>query len=210
MAAILFDLDGVIIDTEGAYTLFWDSIEKIYPTGISDFAHAIKGTNLNKILSNYDSEDVRNDIVNRLDLFEADMDFPVYDAITDFLDSLSDVGIRCALVTSSADSKMAQVYQKLPWLRSRFDVIVTGSMVTHSKPDPEGYLTAARLLGEDPSRCVVAEDSIQGLQAGRAAGAKVIGLTTTNSCKAVEPLADEVLDSWTGYSVERLLALLES
>ena len=138
------------------------------------------------------------------------MDFPVYDAITDFLDSLSDVGIRCALVTSSADSKMAQVYQKLPWLRSRFDVIVTGSMVTHSKPDPEGYLTAARLLGEDPSRCVVAEDSIQGLQAGRAAGAKVIGLTTTNSRKAVEPLADEVLDSWTGYSVERLLALLES
>lgn len=210
MAAILFDLDGVIIDTEGAYTLFWDSIEKIYPTGISDFAHAIKGTNLNKILSNYDSEDVRNDIVNRLDLFEADMDFPVYDAITDFLDSLSDVGIRRALVTSSADSKMAQVYQKLPWLRSRFDVIVTGSMVTHSKPDPEGYLTAARLLGEDPSRCVVAEDSIQGLQAGRAAGAKVIGLTTTNSRKAVEPLADEVLDSWTGYSVERLLALLES
>ena len=210
MAAILFDLDGVIIDTEGAYTLFWDSIEKIYPTGISDFAHAIKGTNLNKILLNYDSEDVRNDIVNRLDLFEADMDFPVYDAITDFLDSLSDAGIRCALVTSSADSKMAQVYQKLPWLRSRFDVIVTGSMVTHSKPDPEGYLTAARLLGEDPSRCVVAEDSIQGLQAGRAAGAKVIGLTTTNSRKAVEPLADEVLDSWTGYSVERLLALLES
>lgn len=210
MAAILFDLDGVIIDTEGAYTLFWDSIEKIYPTGISDFAHAIKGTNLNKILLNYDSEDVRNDIVNRLDLFEADMDFPVYDAITDFLDSLSDAGIRRALVTSSADSKMAQVYQKLPWLRSRFDVIVTGSMVTHSKPDPEGYLTAARLLGEDPSRCVVAEDSIQGLQAGRAAGAKVIGLTTTNSRKAVEPLADEVLDSWTGYSVERLLALLES
>ena len=210
MAAILFDLDGVIIDTEGAYTLFWDSIEKIYPTGISDFAHAIKGTNLNKILSNYDSEDVRNDIVNRLDLFEADMDFPVYDAITDFLDRLSDAGIRRALVTSSADSKMAQVYQKLPWLRSRFDVIVTGSMVTHSKPDPEGYLKAARLLDEDPSRCVVAEDSIQGLQAGRAAGAKVIGLTTTNSREDVEPLADEVLDSWTGYSVERLLALLES
>lgn len=210
MAAILFDLDGVIIDTEGAYTLFWDSIEKIYPTGISDFAHAIKGTNLNKILSNYDSEDVRNDIVNRLDLFEADMDFPVYDAITDFLDSLSDAGIRRALVTSSADSKMAQVYQKLPWLRSRFDVIVTGSMVTHSKPDPEGYLTAARLLDEDPSRCVVAEDSIQGLQAGRAAGAKVIGLTTTNSREDVEPLADEVIDSWTEYSVERLLALLES
>ena len=59
--------------------------------------------------------------------------------------------------------------------------LVTGSMVKRSKPDPEGYLTGAQLIGVPIEDCYVFEDSLQGLQAGMSSGATVIGLATTNS-----------------------------
>lgn len=208
--AALFDLDGVIIDSESRYTVFWNSIEQIYPTGIPDFAMAIKGTNLTSILSNYAEQAVREDIVARLREFELNMELPLYPGAVEFLDSLSEAGMARALVTSSADDKMAVLWKRHPRLRDRFEAVVTGSMVKKSKPDPEGYLTAAKLLGFDPSDCFVFEDSLQGLQAGRASGATVIALATTNSRNVVANYADLVLDGIGGFTAAEMVALKRS
>jgi len=209
MLAALFDLDGVIVDSESSYTVFWESMENRYPTGIPDFAHAIKGTNLQCILSNYADSGVREDIVKRLHDFEQDMEYPLYDDVLDFLDMLGEKGIGRALVTSSDNSKMECLWRKLPQLRNRFESVVTGSMVTHSKPHPEGYLTAAAALGCIPDDCWVFEDSLQGLKAGLDSGATVIALTTTNSYQAVAPLSHLVIDGWTGFSLEMMLSVRE-
>lgn len=208
--AALFDLDGVIIDSESRYTVFWDGIEHIYPTDIPDFAMAIKGTNLTSILSNYSEQSVRDDIVARLQEFELNMDLPLYPGAVEFLDSLSEAGVARALVTSSADDKMEVLWRRHPSLRDRFEAVVTGSMVKKSKPDPEGYLTAAKLLGFDPSDCFVFEDSVQGLQAGRASGATVIALATTNPRSVVARYSDHVLDGIGGFTVAEMIGLKEN
>lgn len=207
--AALFDFDGVIVDSESQYTVFWQLMEQVYPTGIPDYAHAIKGTNLESILRHYHSAEIRADIVDRLHRYEADMEYPVYDGVTTLLDELWSRGVGRAIVTSSDDYKMGLVFNKLPWLRDSVDVIIDGTMVTHGKPHPEGYLKAAAALGCEPCNCVVFEDSIQGLQAGRASGAAVVALATTNPPAAVGPLADMTLDSISGFSADMLPALLD-
>lgn len=74
-------------------------------------------------------------------------------------------------------------------------VLVTADQVEHGKPDPEPYLRAAQELGVDPTRCIVLEDAIGGLRAGRAAGCRTIALTTTTSASDLEREADLVLTS---------------
>lgn len=176
--AILFDLDGVLIDSEGLYTRFWDVTEKQFPTGIPDFAHYIKGTNLDSILLLFKPEE-RDEILRRILDFDRHLQYPMFPGAEELLQFLQEREIPAALVTSSNPEKMEQLFAQYPRFKNYFGCIVNGSMVTKSKPDPEGYLLAARLLGKDISRCVVVEDSLQGIRAGRAAGAEVWALSTT-------------------------------
>lgn len=185
----LFDLDGVLIDSESRYTVFWESMEREFPTGIPDYARAIKGSTLEAIIGNY-PEHQRAEIIDRLMQFQSNMVYELYPGVLEFLDSLAAEGIRSAIVTSSDPHKMEVLFRQIPALRRRFACVVDGSMVTHSKPHPEGYLLAARMIGMDPADCCVFEDSLQGLRAGRAAGGKVVGLSTTYGRELVEPLAD--------------------
>lgn len=176
--AILFDLDGVLIDSEDLYTAFWDKTEKLYPTGIPDFAHAIKGTNLPSIMQLFKPEE-RDDIMARILAFDSQLTYPIFPGAEELLTNLRTAGIPAALVTSSNPEKMEQLFRQYPRFKDHFAAIVNGSMVTRGKPDPEGYLLAASLLGKDPRQCIVIEDSLQGIHAGRAAGAQVWALSTT-------------------------------
>ncbi|WP_105565189.1 HAD-IA family hydrolase [Microbacterium halophytorum] len=85
------------------------------------------------------------------------------------------------------------------------DVVIGGEDVTVGKPDPEGYLLAASRLGVDPARCVVFEDTVRGVSAGRAAGATVVAIATTRPAAQLSR-ADAVVDSLTGIRIEVTLA----
>lgn len=187
--AILFDLDGVLIDSENLYTRFWDVTEALYPTGIPDFAHAIKGTTLGSIMKLFKPEE-RDDIMARILDFDSHLEYPMFDGAIDLLNLLSQRGIPAALVTSSNPEKMAQLERQYPDFLPRFAAVINGSMVSRGKPDPEGYLLAAKMLGKEPSKCVVVEDSLQGIRAGRAAGCEVWGLTTTLPLDTIAPEAN--------------------
>ena len=199
--AALFDLDGVIVDTESIYTDFWDDIDRRYPTGVDNFARVIKGNTLARILDTYFDENLRDEILVLLKEQEESMRYRLFDGVSDFLDRLIENDIPKAIVTSSNDRKMSKLFSQIPELRPKFDAIITDAMVERSKPDPQGYLIAAEKLGVNPSDCVVFEDSFAGLEAGRRAGAYVVALATTNPRESLYEKADEVIDSFIGYDI---------
>lgn len=204
---VLFDLDGVLIDSEDIYTKFWENIEQIYPTGIENFALIIKGNALFKILDNYFPKEIHQDIIDRVHEFELNITYPIYNGVIDFLKSLKEQGIPTAIVTSSDDVKMNALYEAYPYFRQYFDAVITGSDVTESKPHPQGYLMAAERIGCHPGDCYVFEDSLQGLEAGMNAGAIVIGLTTNNSAEALKDKAHALIDSFVGFSIDKMLVV---
>ena len=197
----MFDLDGVIVDTESIYTDFWDDIDRRYPTGVDNFARVIKGNTLARILETYFDEDLRDEILVLLKEQEESMRYRLFDGVSDFLDRLIENDIPKAIVTSSNDCKMSKLFSQIPELRPKFEAVITDAMVERSKPDPQGYLIAAETLGVDPSDCVVFEDSFAGLEAGRRAGAYVVALATTNPRESLYEKADEVIDSFIGYDI---------
>ncbi|MDE6135182.1 MAG: HAD hydrolase-like protein, partial [Muribaculaceae bacterium] len=104
--AALFDLDGVLIDTEPVYTGIWSSIDKAFPTGVDNFALKIKGTTLPDILSGYFPAEQHSLVVEMLKEKESKMDLPLFDGVEAFLGELRRAGIPAAIVTSSGDRKM--------------------------------------------------------------------------------------------------------
>lgn len=207
----LFDLDGVLIDSEREYTRIWEEIERTFPTGIPNFARAIKGQTLTKILTdNYPDEGIRNDVSVMLHKLEGEMHYAYCPGAEEFLHSLNRQGARIAVVTSSDEVKMSHLYADLPDFKSKVRLIVDASKVTRSKPDPQGYLLAAELLGTEITNCAVFEDSIQGVKAGRASGAYVVGITGTKSREELLPYSDIVIDNLAEIDIKSLSELLEN
>ncbi len=202
---ILWDLDGVLLDSEGKYSIFWARMEEEHPTGIDNFASYIKGFHLNRIMGYFESEEVRQQILDELLAFERDMVYEFFPGAIELVKQLRAAGIPMAIVTSSDRKKMQSLYSQHPEFPTLFDHIITGDMVTKAKPDPDCYLMGAKLLGIDIKDCIVVEDSRNGLIAGRESGARVIGIATTLSREAVNELSDMTLDSIGQLSVEQML-----
>lgn len=189
----LFDLDGVILDTEGSYTAFWDDYGSRHFSE-KDFGLKIKGQTLVKILGDYfPEENERKSITDTINDFERNMSYPFVPGVENYIKSLKSNGIRTAVVTSSNLLKMENVYRCHPGFREMFDIILTSEDFSESKPSPYCYLKAMRLFGAGPEDCVVFEDSLAGLQSARASGAFVTALTTTNPEEVVRNYADLVI-----------------
>ena len=189
----LFDLDGVILDTEGSYTAFWDDYGSRHFSE-KDFGLKIKGQTLVKILGDYfPEENERKAITDAINDFERKMSYPFVPGVENYIKSLKSNGIRTAVVTSSNLLKMENVYRCHPGFREMFDMILTSEDFSESKPSPYCYLKAIRLFGAGPEDCVVFEDSLAGLQSARASGAFVTALTTTNPEEVVRNYADLVI-----------------
>ena len=189
----LFDLDGVILDTEGSYTAFWDDYGSRHFSE-KDFGLKIKGQTLVKILGDYfPEENERKAITDAINDFERNTSYPFVPGVENYIKSLKSNGIRTAVVTSSNLLKMENVYRCHPGFREMFDMILTSEDFSESKPSPYCYLKAMRLFGAGPEDCVVFEDSLAGLQSARASGAFVTALTTTNPEEVVRNYADLVI-----------------
>ncbi len=206
--AALFDLDGVLIDSETLYTQFWEKVGRAHHLPSPTFAYDIKGTTLNDILTTYFPQpEVRADVDRMLHEFENEIVYPIFPGALEFVDLLRSRGLKTVIVTSSDEKKMNFLFNQHPDFPSHFDAIVTAADVTHSKPHPEPYLTGAAKAGAAPGECIVFEDSFQGLEAGRRAGCKVIGLATTNQADDVARMSDMVtpsLHALTGFMDELL------
>ena len=157
---VLFDFDGVLVDTETQYSRFWDGIGRDF-LGVEDFGWTIKGQTLKQIYGKHIvSEEDREKVTLLLDEFERNMSYDFLPGVPEFLATLKSAGIRTAIVTSSNDKKMANVHRAHPELSSMIDRILTSEDFTRSKPDPECFLKGMEVLGASPSETVVFEDSL--------------------------------------------------
>ena len=195
----------MLLDSEGQYTIFWDQIDKEYPTGIENFATYIKGFHLSHILGYFDGDELRQDIENRLLEFERDTRYVFFPGALDFVRQLHDAGLPMAIVTSSDRKKMMSLYRQHPDFPALFDHIITGDMVVKAKPDPYCYQLGAQMIGVDIKDCIVVEDSRNGLLAGRASGARVVGIATTLDTAAVSELSDLTVATIADLTVGMLL-----
>lgn len=200
--AALFDLDGVLVDTESQYTAFWEAIgREFFPTD-PDFAESLKGHTLTHIYNTHfaDNAEARELVRQRLEDFESQMHYPLLPGSMEYVCALREKGWGLAVVTSSDRVKMDCFYRSHPDFPRQFHHILTAEDVEHSKPAPDGYVKAAHCFGLAPEACVVFEDSLNGLRAGRASGAKLVGLTTSLPAEEIAPLCDVVVNDYENLS----------
>ena len=201
--ACLFDLDGVVFDTEPLYTLFWRNLDKRLRPNIDNFEHIIKGQTLAQIYDKYftGEDEKQKEVTALLYEYEQNMSFNYIAGFEDFVKDVRSKGIKTAVVTSSNLEKMLNVYNKHPEFKGYFDEILTSEDFEESKPSPDCYFKAAARFGVSPKECIVFEDSFNGLRSGIASGARVIGLATTNPVAEIEPYTKEVISNYDGFTL---------
>lgn len=198
----MFDLDGVVFDTEPQYTIFWGSQFKKYYSQEPGLEHKVKGMTLVQIYDMYfnDQPQKQADITRELNEFEVNMEFEYVAGFEQFITKLRSIGVKTAVVTSSNREKMDNVYAKHPEFKTYFDEVLTSEDFAKSKPDPDCYLKAAQKFGANVDECVGFEDSFNGLKSLQGANMAIVGLATTNSRKAIAEYAHKVIDNYVGIN----------
>lgn len=151
--------------------------------------------------------EIQQEITAELNLFEKNMSYEYISGVVSFIGDLRNHGVKIAVVTSSNDEKMQNVYSAHPEFKEMVDRILTGEMFTRSKPAPDCFLLGMEIFGASPEDTYVFEDSFHGLQAGMSSGATVIGLATTNDRKSIEGKAHYIIDDFIEMNFSRLTSV---
>jgi beta-phosphoglucomutase len=133
-------------------------------------------------------------------------DIKPLDGLLEFLEDMKRNNIPIAVASSAPGENIRFTLEKTGTAKY-FDAQLDESFVTNGKPEPEIYLKAAKALDMPPSRCIVIEDSAVGIEAGKRAGAKVIGITTTSPREKLPP-ADLMIDSFHELDYQKLIGLI--
>lgn len=190
-AAVLFDMDGTLIDSVPAVVrswVRWAQEEEVDPRELAGF-HGVPAKGIIATLLPPDRVDSAFERIEAIEIADTD-GITVLPGALDALAALSGEVQRCAIATSCtrslADSRLAATGLPAP------AVVVTASDVTRGKPHPEPFLLAATRLGFDAADCLVVEDAPSGLEAARAAGCATLAVSTTTA--PADLIADAVVD----------------
>ncbi|MFU8946460.1 HAD-IA family hydrolase [Mycetocola zhadangensis] len=176
--AILFDIDGTLVDSTPAVERTWRAWSAHYGIDAEAVLRVCHGRRSTDTVADFLPEVARVDAVRTLDEIEL-QDFDGVVALPGAHDLLASLPAeRWAAVTSGSRDLMIKRLEAA--LLPVPEVLVAAGDVTVGKPDPEGYLLAARQLGFAPADCLVVEDAPAGAAAGRNAGARVLGLETSH------------------------------
>lgn len=215
MFAIMFDMDGVLIDSNPSHKIALRQFCEKYGHFLTEeqLRTQIYGrTNRDWITNLFGqlSEDVLQQYANEKEALFREIyahDIAPLKGAVSFIELLHSTGVPKAIATSAPRLNVDFVLQNTG-LEPYFDTILDESFVTVGKPHPEIYLKTAAALGFLPENCIVFEDSLAGVQSAKAAGCKVVGITTTHT---PEELAhtDLILPNFSGLTLERLNALFQ-
>lgn len=186
--AILFDMDGVIIDTHDSVTAFWYIIAAEWHMTLTqaDFEQHIYGCPAEHTFSVLFPQIIgpaKAAIFERMREYELTLSYTAVPGVKPFLQTLKRQGILTALVTSGDRWKVQVVSDQLG-LAGLFSAYVTINDVSRGKPHPDAYLLGAKRLDQPPQRCLVFEDAVSGVAAAVAAGATCIGVQSSERLAA--------------------------
>src|SRR5216683_7993123 len=178
--AALFDMDGVVVDTEKSVARFWQQLAHLERSSLSagELQRDVYGRQAHhtlQMLFSHISADRYHEIYARLEANDRGLRYSGIAGATDLLSQLSKCAVPLALVTGAQHWKVAEVLSQLQ-LNEIFDVRIQAEDVELGKPDPSCYLLAAQRLGVDIDRCVVFEDAISGVTSAVRAGASCVAL----------------------------------
>lgn len=175
---VIFDMDGVILDSEKLYVRFWCEAGRFYgfpmeekhALSIRSMARPLASEKLRGIFgSSFDYDAVRSKRVELMDKYVEENGIELKDGAEDLLVHLRENGYRIALATATPPDR-AEKYLKAHDLYKYFDVTVSASMVSLGKPAPDIYLRAAEMLGLSAQSCLALEDSPNGIRSASSAG----------------------------------------
>lgn len=202
--AILFDMDGVLVDTKGSIRRFWQELAARHEFVLTeaDFeSHVYARTADHTIEALFPMvrPNQRKHVLRMLHDYEAALTYVEIPGATSLVRSLNSYGVPLAVVTGAEPSKVDAVLAQLGLVDS-FLVIVHAGDVRDGKPDPASYLLAAARLGTAPERCLVFEDALRGIEAA---------VKARTTCIAVGPLntMSELLSAGAAAVVENFLAV---
>lgn len=189
--AFVFDMDGVIVDTNPYHKIALGEFAAKYGYSLSEeeLVKKIYGRTNKEWIPNLFDRALSVEEVSRYgeekeklfrDLYEKDI--IEVKGLTNFLEEALSLNIKLAIGTSAPRSNVDFVLEKTR-IEKYFLVILDESHVSHGKPNPEIYINCAAALKYPPAQCIVFEDSLSGVAAGRAAGCPVVGVATTHSAE---------------------------
>lgn len=201
--AVLFDMDGLMFDTERLSDRIFARVGREYGVTIGpkemsllrgrtyEAGRAAMAARFGpKVLYDEMMAKVRTELVRQVTLQK-----PLKPGLLELLQHCRERGIRRA-VASSTDEAIVRRYLADTGLTGLYDAVVCGDMVERSKPEPDIYLAAARALGVPPARCLVLEDSYNGMRAGAAAGCAAVMVPDLDPpTEEMRALAYRVVDS---------------
>lgn len=214
LEAVLFDMDGVIIDSE---PLWSEAERKLLARRDLRYSPELKEILMGRgsretaglLIEYYHLTESVDDIVEERDQLVADLfkEFlqPIPQAL-DLIISVRDAGIKTALASSSPEHLIELAMEKLR-ITGLFDLILSGEHVERGKPAPDIYLKAATELGAAPGNCVVVEDAPSGVAAAKAAGMSCLAIRR-NASESALATADRVVGDFAGVDLLMLQELV--
>ena len=216
LIALLFDMDGVIVDNHAYHLKSWLGFFEKHDIHMSEeeYKANVNGRRMENILPSLFGKDMTDEEIWEIgeekealyrELYRSHIK-PVAGLVT-FLGEIVSQGVPRTVSTSAPPSNV-DFTLKYTGLRSYFPTIIDATMVTQGKPNPEVYLKSAKSLGVEPGRCIVFEDAVLGIQAGKNAGMKVVGVATTHTRDELEAQdTDLVIDDFCGLTIDKLQSL---
>ena len=214
--AAIFDMDGVLIDSQEAHYQSWLAVAD--QTGRTmtreEFVHTFGHTSRQVIAEVWPERGFSPEQVAAIDRQKEEafrrilaQNFPAMPGARALLEALAAEGFALAVGSSGPPENVALTIEQLG-IGPLLGAVVTGTDVTHGKPDPEVFRKAGEKLGVPPSRCVVIEDAPDGVKAGRAAGMAVVGMTSSGRPRELLSQANLIVDSLQELSPARLRSVI--
>jgi HAD superfamily hydrolase (TIGR01509 family) len=208
LAAVVFDMDGVLVDSEPLHFVAMNTAlgtvgESIEEAEFNQFLGTTTDLTLTTLIRRRQLSITLAELLPRYDaalLAALAVPHPPEPGVVDLLASCRRLALRVGLASSSRQLWIAATLRALD-LVDAFDVLVGGDDVTRGKPDPEIYLRAASALEVAPTACLAIEDSPNGVRSAAAAGMRVLGVRTSRTLDVPLPGATWIVPSLTAFDL---------